>query len=60
MYMCIHDIVNDLPQDRSFMMTLNTAASGAGTTGTVVFIISSMPSVDMMPSTYSCQLLSTI
>ena len=34
-------------------MTLSTAASGAGTTGTFVFIISSMPSVDMMPSTYS-------
>ena len=34
-------------------MTLSTAASGAGTTGTFVFIISSMLSVDMMPSTYS-------
>ena len=34
-------------------MTLSTAASGAGATGSFAFIISSMPSIDMMPSTYS-------
>eukprot|EP00731_Ephydatia_muelleri_P011649 Em0006g543a len=34
-------------------MTLSTAASGAGATGSFAFIISSVPSIDMMSSTYS-------
>ncbi|KAL5500382.1 hypothetical protein EMCRGX_G011934 [Ephydatia muelleri] len=34
-------------------MTLSTAASGVGATGSLKFIISSVPSIDMMPPTYS-------
>ena len=34
-------------------MTLSTAASGAGATGSFAFIISSVPSIDKMQSTYS-------
>eukprot|EP00731_Ephydatia_muelleri_P011643 Em0006g537a len=34
-------------------MTLSTAASGVGGTGSLKFIISSVPSIDMMPPTYS-------
>ena len=33
-------------------MTLSTAASGAGTTGTFVFLVNSTPPVDMMPHSY--------
>ena len=33
-------------------MTLSTAASGAGTTGTFVFLVNSTPPVDMMPPSY--------
>eukprot|EP00731_Ephydatia_muelleri_P011647 Em0006g541a len=34
-------------------LTLSTAASGSGATGSFKFIISSVPSIDMMSSTYS-------
>ena len=34
-------------------LTLSTAASGSGATGSFKFIISSVPSIDTMPSTYS-------
>ena len=34
-------------------MTLSTVASGAGTTGTFVFLVNSTPPVDMMPPSYS-------
>eukprot|EP00731_Ephydatia_muelleri_P011706 Em0006g600a len=34
-------------------LTLSTAASGSGATGSFAFIISSVPSIDTMPSTYS-------
>ena len=33
-------------------MTLSTAASGAGSTGTFVFLVNSTPPVDMMSSSY--------
>ena len=33
-------------------MTLSTAASGAGTTGSFVFLVNSTPPVDMMPPSY--------
>ena len=34
-------------------MTLSTAASGAGTTGSFVFLVNSTPPMEMMPSSYS-------
>ena len=43
----------DSTKPGTITMTLSVAASGAGATGSFAFIISSLPSIDMMPSTYS-------